>query len=137
MTIHSIYNKALETNPTFEPLTTRDMTPEEMVRVYGEVFEPARDTGGKELKPLPFTPFKTSNNGAPRAGKTDKERKPRRLTIAPHVDKFFIQMWLSKGKTLETIAAENGIPLPSMRDRAKTYGLYSPKAYSNRRRHGR
>lgn len=51
MSIHSIYNKALETNPVFTKHESRQMTAEEMQRLGVTEFKPARTTEGKIINP--------------------------------------------------------------------------------------
>jgi hypothetical protein len=129
---HPIYNKKLENRPVFAPHTTREMTPEEMISKFGEVFEPARNASGKVIKPPPDTPYKISEKkGTPRAGKDKPKVKMGRKEDPRfmHVTKEFIQAEMAAGKTLHFIGVESGMSKALVYKRAKAFGLYSAKPY--------
>lgn len=125
MSIHSIYNQALEHHQPFNrTITERLMTAEEMAGFGVSEFKPARDSGGKVIQPPSFTPYSTT----PAKATKPKERKHRPYVDQwPHVTKEFIATELASGKKLFKIGEENGMSRALIFYRAEKYGLHTPK----------
>jgi hypothetical protein len=105
------------------------MTPEDMIRVFGQEYKPPRDAGGRVIRPPSFTPYKTTEQKAenPKVIQDKNDgRRGNKLLKFKHVTKEFIQMELAAGKSLHAIGAENGMSPTLIFSRAEKMGLHKP-----------
>jgi hypothetical protein len=126
MSNYPIYRRNEPRSLPSEP-TTRDMTEEEMIRIYGKVFVPDRDPSGKVIKPPPVTPYKTKERIVEEKPKIKQGGRVRKFQKHLHVTKELIATELAAGKSLAQIAEENGMTRNHMFHRAELFGLHTPK----------
>jgi hypothetical protein len=123
MSNYPIYRRNEPRSLPSEPVTSK-MTEEEMIRVFGS-FAPARDSGGKVIRPPAVTPYKTKGQ------KVDKPKKESKHE--PYVDKYpqvtkeFVASELAAGKKLFMIGEENGMSRALIFHRAEKWGLHTRK----------